>query len=224
MEGWKRLLTSADLANAVFVDFEARVSGPQILLGVSTSPEDFTQYVMDPVFWPAGSARAQGACERCWCVNTSFEQAVQAVTVIARLQGSVIVGFSKHELDVVLDAFPDLRDTWTEVYRDGKRTAKRWLRESHPGVSFERTPRSGRHTLDRYMDLAGYEVPTSYGTGNTGSRLAEVRRQLEAKGSYQALTPTAKGKWTKLLMHNYHDVFGLRAVLEKACAELGADW
>jgi hypothetical protein len=36
---------------------------------------------------------------------------------------------------------------------------------------------------------------------------------LIKRGRYERLTPTAKGKWTKLLAHNKIDCDGLRALM-----------
>jgi hypothetical protein len=43
-----------------------------------------------------------------------------------------------------------------------------------------------------------------------------VRTQLQRRGSFDRLTPTAKGKWTKLLRYNETDVRNLRAMVRAA--------
>ena len=41
-------------------------------------------------------------------------------------------------------------------------------------------------------------------------------RQIIKRGSYEAITPVAKAKWTKLLSHNEWDCRGTRHVLLRA--------
>lgn len=219
-DNWKRYLSLDEAHSAVYVDFEARMQGPQALLGVSWSGEGFSQYVVDSDLWPAGEAKAEGTCDRCWCINATLDSAVKIVTAFAELLNRRIVGFSRHELDVISELTPSVKEIWERHYRDGKRTLKKWARELHPEYQFQRIRGSGRYSLAQFMELGGYEVPRAYGPGKTGQRLASVRDQLRRKGSYRELTPTVKGKWAKLLMHNYHDVQGLRFLVEKACSEL----
>jgi hypothetical protein len=74
-----------------------------------------------------------------------------------------------------------------------------------------------------YLGAIGYEVPTSHGPGNTGSRIQAVRAALERTGgSYESLTRVQKSKWTNLLQHNRHDCEGMKAFCLKAAADLEA--
>jgi hypothetical protein len=67
----------------------------------------------------------------------------------------------------------------------------------------------------------GYLVPKSFGPGNSASRIRAVREMLLKKGGdYSLLTPTVKAKWTKALLHNWHDCNGMREVMIR-CAEKG---
>ncbi len=69
----------------------------------------------------------------------------------------------------------------------------------------------GRHQLHQYLTCIGYSVPPAFGPGNSAKRIRDVRDMLAARhGDYAALTPTAKGKWTRGLQHNWHDCNGLR--------------
>ena len=104
---------------------------------------------------------------------------------------------------------------------DSKRIARRWKNKYHRDVTFMRIPGQGRHRLAEYMGLIDYDVPRTAGPGNTGQRLRSVRKQLVSHGGdYGKLTGVAKGKWTKVLSHNYHDCVGMRAVTVKAMTDL----
>ena len=77
-----------------------------------------------------------------------------------------------------------------------------------------KNPMSGKNQLSRYLDLIGYDVPKAYGPGNSAKRIRDVREMLgKRNGAYAALTPVAKAKWTKALLHNWHDCVGLRALM-----------
>lgn len=219
---WKRVLSSDDLSKAVFVDFEARSAGPEALLGVLTPRGDFKQFVTDPVLWPASASGRSDSTNGLRCVPSTIEAAVSAVVLIARALGGPIIGFSLRELEAVRHSVPAFAPAWEELYVDGKYTAKRWHRTLHSEVVFEKRRGYGRYTLDQFLGLAGYEVPKIHGPGNTGQRLAYVRGQLSDRGEFALLTKAAKTKWSNLLAHNYHDVHGLRWLLQVATSELEA--
>jgi len=218
---WKRILKPEEVSRAVFIDFEAQKEGPQVLLGVLTPDNDFTQYVVDPSFDSAAEAKLKGSCPKCWCLSASLSDAIGEATQAAHKSGGPIVGFTRHELEVVVDSVSERASTWKERYRDGQKTAKRWARRFRPDYEFVSTRGSGKYSLDQFLKLAGYEVPRIHGQGNTGNRISYVRKQLERHGSYEQITPTAKKKWSNLLMHNYHDVHGLRELVQIATKDLG---
>jgi hypothetical protein len=57
--------------------------------------------------------------------------------------------------------------------------------------------------------------PIHLGIEKTTSRIKHVKDQLIARESFDALTPVAKAKWTKLLDHNRHDVMGMERLVKK---------
>ena len=105
--------------------------------------------------------------------------------------------------------------------------AKQWKKRAYPDVTFEvdpKAPLNGRNQLSRYLDLIGYSVPRAHGPGNSAQRIRYVRDMLARNdGDYAALTPTAKGKWTKALEHNWHDCNGLRALMVRCAVDADAD-
>ncbi len=62
----------------------------------------------------------------------------------------------------------------------------------------------GNRLVD-FMPLLDQSIPSTHAAGKTTSRLRHVIAQLESRGSYAALTPTAKRKWTNLVKHNRRD-------------------
>ena len=63
------------------------------------------------------------------------------------------------------------------------------------------------------MEATDYKVPAIHGPGNTAQRILYVRNQVLRKGNFDAISPSAKTKWTNVLSHNYHDCVGLRHVM-----------
>jgi hypothetical protein len=206
-------ITPEQASSAVYVDFEGTEADPAQLLGVLTPDGEFTQFVLNSRLGSAALARSR-ASGTGHCVIATIDEAVEH---IARYldAGTVVAAWSRHEYDVIMDAAsPSPSKTAVlSALRDAKATAKRWKRREHPDVQWTRIRYRGINTLDRFMNLVGYDVPSAFGPGLTGKRLRRVHQQLEAKHSYDRITPTTKAQWTKLLEHNRHDCVGMRAVV-----------
>ena len=118
-----------------------------------------------------------------------------------------IVGYSERELNVFADYNLDI----TELYFDARKELKRWY--------FERKlpNRPKPFALKSVLIHMGYPDYQSFGNRQTTQRIASVKIQLINKNQdYSALTPTVKGKWTKVLKYNKQDVIGLLWALENA--------
>ena len=50
--------------------------------------------------------------------------------------------------------------------RDGKVSAKQWLRSKHPQARMAASPGAGKHRLKEYLALIGYKLPPHFGDGN----------------------------------------------------------
>jgi len=70
--------------------------------------------------------------------------------------------------------------------------------------------------LKDFLELIEYPVPKYLGVQQTTQRILYVKKMLARRGDYDALTPTAKGKWTKVLKHNESDVLGMEELVLKA--------
>jgi hypothetical protein len=204
---------------ALYIDFEGRKYEPPLLLGVLMPTGDgaetrFMQFVFDPLFREA--AEAKGAS------IATVEDTMRLLTAIAR-RGQAVVAWSRHERDTIVQAGGEAARSVQSRYRDARELARHWRRKVRPDLKPETIPYSGRHRLAFYLDAIGYEVSTSHGPGNTGSRIQTVRAALESTGGrYDRLTRVQKAKWTNLLEHNRHDCEGMRTFCLKAAAELEA--
>ena len=209
-------ITTREARRAIYIDFEGTQAEPACLLGVLTPDDEFVQFVMDPVLRTASDARSKLA-GRGHCARATLDEAVDYIAGRLR-DGSVVAAWSRHDADVITKFATEsaAKDLVLAQYRNAKQTARRWKKRCHPSIKWKKVPFQPTYSLDRFMKLVGYVVPKAHGPGNTGQRLRYVKAQLLKRGCFDALTPTAKGKWTRLLGHNYHDCFGLRAVTQVA--------
>jgi hypothetical protein len=200
---------------AIYLDFEGTAVDSPSLLGVLVEDE-FTQYVFEPDLEPA--ARAKAVDLGGTCRFTTPEEAFRDLRRRIGQERRRVFAWSTREQVAIgeLVSDPDDRTFWTATVENGIPVAAAWKRRHHRHVTFPKGPRgrSGRNVLSRYLDLIGYPVPSVHGPGNTAARIRFVRGALAKRGSYEALTPVQKAKWTNLLLHNRHDCAGLRALME----------
>ena len=102
-------------------------------------------------------------------------------------------------------------------YLDTRPLAIAWRRTQHPevdrAVKARRRRRRERGEFDRGREnslsalakLAGIALPPRYGAGLVTARLRAVIGQIDGRGSFEAITPTAKAKWANLVRHNRWD-------------------
>ena len=108
---------------------------------------------------------------------------------------------------------------WEGRVIDAKLLARRWVRSAYPHHEFQRTDFRGRHTLDQYLKLIQYPVPSVQGAGRTGARLRSLRHALASGQPVECWPPSKKRYWTNLLGHNLHDCYGLKAIVDRMHAD-----
>jgi hypothetical protein len=170
------------------------------VLGV-LGPTGLTQYVLLRELWPMTACGRGATC--------SLEDALATVRDQAKPHQRLFA-WSIHELVTIRQFVQDEKLLcWYESHLENALPiARRWLRRSEP------TAVPASNTLAYYLRFVGYRVPPSLGPGNTGKRIRDVRQMLQRhQGQFATLTPTAKGKWTRMLEHNRHDVEGLRFLM-----------
>jgi len=207
------MLTLEELKHAIVIDFEGLEADPLVLCGALIDGE-FCQVVFDQRL--ASAARAKNLA----IVDAALwlDQLVQRASVEDRL----IVAFSNHEKKMI-----ERHTDWElgDRYMNVLPLLKQWRRKVHPDeharvlAKRRRLRNQGKrvdgagNTLLDFARLAGIRPPHGYGKGRTTNRIKHVRDQLKRRGSYEKLTPTAKGKCTNLLKHNEFDVCGLYELL-----------
>ena len=206
-----RTVLPEEAHRGIYIDFEGTAVDPPSFLGVTWvdgETQHFVQHVLEKSLWPAAVAKEN-------CLVSEWED-LKEVRELSEKEERLIFAWSTHEATELGKRSPD-GEWFSSNVINAIPIAKKWKREFHPDVTFTRDPQHpmlGRNRLDRYLKLIEYDVPSILGPGNSARRIRDVRNMLNNKdGDYSALTPTAKGKWTKSLNHNWHDCNGMRALL-----------
>ncbi len=220
-------LTIEEAEQAIYIDFEGTAVDPPSLLGVlvvDNCKTEFVQYVVEEGLWQAALAKDEDPAWPWACIPASWAD-LACVRHRSEKENRRVIAWSIHESDeLVRHAGSGDQEWFGENVVNAIPLGRKWQRRVHPGSHLERDPDNwmrGRHQLQRYFDLVGYEVDKAFGPGNSAQRIRTVRDQLvKRNGEYLDMTPVAKGKWTKALKHNFYDCDGLRAVVIRCAWDL----
>jgi len=209
-----RLISTSDWQRAIYIDFEGRVNDPESLLGTACE-SSWSVFIIEPELWSAASHSHHSG----EVLAAPPGDALAAIRQRAILENRLVAAWSSRE-GTAIRTTPGLNsndyDWWEHNLVDAKPHAKKMAREHRIPIQVRKsTMGSGlnKHSLASYMEATGYQVPTIHGPGNAAQRIFYVRKQVLAKGSFDAITRSAKTKWTNGLSHNYHDCMGLRHVM-----------
>lgn len=198
----------------IFIDFEGNKDKPPTFLGVlerSTGAETFHQYILEELF--AGLAPSDKHPQ------LRVASLVNILGDIDRRHGknTRVYAWSSREQTAIDELLSDteLSARWANRIIDAKQLAKRWARTTFPDHQFKKTEFRGRHTLDQYLDLISYTVPSVHGAGKTGDRLRSIRETLIKGQPFESWPPSKKKYWTNLLAHNKHDCYGMMAIIDR---------
>lgn len=201
----------------IFIDFEGNKDKPPTFLGVlerTADNEIFRQYILEDAF----AVLAPSDQHRQLRI-ASLAEILEGID--ARYgQDAVVYAWSSREqtaIDELLEGVA-LSTQWTNRITDAKQLAKRWAHAAFPDHEFKKTEFRGRHTLDQYLELIDYKVPTVQGAGKTGSRLRSLRETLNSGQLFETWPPSKKKYWTNLLAHNRHDCYGMMSIIDRISA------
>jgi hypothetical protein len=198
-----RHITPTEAVRAVYLDFEGFQDQEPALVGYQIGDHSH-QVVTDPALEPAARATDLPVA--------TFDEIMTKLVRVTKQAQRRIVGYSEHEWRVTREfSAVDIGP----LYANGRVILKRWWNRFRP---FEQPQ---EWTLAEFERCAGVERPRHLRCGHATARLRYVRDQILARGSYEALTPTAKGKWTKLFAYNELDVRNLQALVLRAAGDLG---
>lgn len=203
-----------DWKRAIYIDFESRVKDPESLLGVACEGV-WSVCILEPELWsaaayshPKGEVRAMEPLE-----------AFDAIRQRAETERRLVAAWSSREGEGIRETLGlPLGDQqwWENNLIDAKKYAKKMARDLKVPIRprFSTMGKGvNKHSLASYMEATSYQVPAVHGPGNAAQRILYVRKQIVAKGSFDAITRSAKTKWTNGLSHNYHDCIGLGHVM-----------
>jgi hypothetical protein len=205
------LITKEESEKAIYIDFEGFQDKSPTLIGCWCDGS-FSQIVFDPVLKPA--AKAKGLSVR------EAKQATEDLLRWATAQNRRIIAYTQHEKRLASSYFGvDL----SPVYADARMIAKKWLahlKKRHVNWKEEYPHWDIEYGLKDFFELTGYDRPSYLGKQKSTKRIRDVTNMLVKRNChYERLTHTTKGKWTKLLKHNEHDVIGMRYVIEKTLSD-----
>ncbi len=133
----------------------------------------------------------------------SAESEARSLLRLAREEERLVFGFSPRCLEMASSVEADqLRP----LFVDGQQSATEWCRRQ--GSNIRRSL-----SLGDLLRMTGVICPPGVDGKATSKRLRDVRAMMLARGSYEALTPVGKGKWTNLLKQNRVRCEGLRALM-----------
>ncbi len=197
----------------IFIDFEGNKDKPPTFIGLlerTGSHVSFFQYILEDTFKVLAPSS-----QHLQLSNTTLIQVLKDLDSRFDLN-TPIYAWSSHEQSLIAESIVnnELADAWNNRIIDAKKQAKRWAKVAYPEHKFETKPFRGRHTLDQYLELIGYKVPTVHGAGKTGARLTIIREMITTGRMVDDWPPSVKSHWTKLLAHNKHDCFGMMAIVD----------
>jgi hypothetical protein len=202
----------------IFIDFEGNEKKPPTLLGVLERTADFEvfhQYILEDIFAVLSPSEKHPQL-----LVDSLDNILNDLDTRYG-PNAIVYAWSSHEQTTINALLADstISSKWANRIIDAKKIARPWARKTFPDHEFNKTERRGRHTLDQYLDLIKYKVPTVHGAGKTGKRLRSLRETL-IKGQPFESWPTSKKKyWTNLLAHNKHDCYGMMAIIDRISAD-----
>jgi hypothetical protein len=197
----------------IFIDFEGNKDKPPTFIGLlerTGSHVSFFQYILEDTFKVLAPSS-----QHLQLSNSTLIQVLKDLDSRFDLN-TPIYAWSSHEQSLIAESIVnnELDDAWNNRIIDAKKQAKRWAKVAYPEHKFETKPFRGRHTLDQYLELIGYKVPTVHGAGKTGARLTVIREMISTGRTIDDWPPSVKSHWTKLLAHNKHDCFGMMAIVD----------
>ena len=192
-------ISAADARRAIFVAFEGARNEPPAVVGVLTET-DFIQFVCDRTLMPAAAEKDLPLLD--------FAEVADLVGSRCRSEMRHLVADSADILATINHFGPvDL----SERFIDGLQLGAVWVASNHPAFKLPEPLR-----LADLLPLISFPRAPSLGHQKSAKRLRAVRTMIERKGSYEELTGTVKGQWTKLLRHNESACRGLQAVVVAA--------
>ena len=224
-----RQISHQEAEVGIYIDFEGTATDPSSFVGVLYKRGDtllWDQVVFEEALRPLvadyKSDKLRGVTQP---RMGEFTKTFKDLRAIAEDDGRLLFAFSEREIDELRERLPkEELDWWEANLLNVRKYAVKWKRKNHPDVVFERVKfRGGKNSLDNFLKLIRFNVPSILGPGNSAQRIRYVRNMLNKwGGDPNKLTVVAKGKWTKALNHNWYDCIGTRELMIEIHKEISA--
>ncbi len=210
----KNRLTPQEARKALYIDFEGRKDAAPVLLGCAHragrgAKPWIWQAVTDPLFEPL--TRIDGDIEL-----LLLPDAVERILQRAEANDRLIVAWSEHELDVVMEYCPQHLARFEARFVNARTFAVYWRNAVHGGN------RPDTRDLPTYLALLKYPLPEGAGPGRAGETIRLVRAALEKGQGIDGLTDNQRNRWQQLRDHNLHDCHGMKRICVLAADEIAA--
>lgn len=215
-------LTPNEARRAIYIDLDGNFYRPSTLLGIlyafehaDGSSADFDvveQWVLEPSF------RGSVGVEPSVTGRANLASLVRKLIAQATREQRRIVSWDLNDFDLIMTALGTRKRAtraFTALYRYAEWTAEVWAQSWNNGERF------WEHSLLRYMERIGYNVPADHAVHLTGDALGTIRKTLELRGrNWQKLTERDRTKFRAALTHSRHNLLGGRAVATHAMSFL----
>ena len=192
-------LTSAEADNALYVAFEGLVEMAPAVVGILQN-ELFEQFVCDPILMPAAAEKNISF--------SSFNEIALQLEKRCSQQNRRLVALCH-------------RKTSTALQKAGVNIEERTC--SAESIAAQLTGHSSRarsnNCLQEFLSLVSLGPRPHLRQHNSPKRLRAVRTMIRRKDSYEKLTRTVKGQWSKLLQHNENECRSLRDFVVAAVSQ-----
>ena len=207
----------------IFLDFEGFMDKNPSLVGYQIEGQ-FKQIILDKNFLQISNETETEFQE--------FEEFCEWIILKSNELDEPITAWSSNEFNVFKDFQEDIN--YCNLLQEAKKKIKqnKTFSKAHKAMPQywvgQKKNKSGkvrqsnnpflkkRWDLITVLKLLNYPgLNTGYGKGKVTARLSAIQGGLNARGSYKKLTPVQKGKWTKLLRHNFIDVDGMVYIADK---------
>ena len=223
-------VSEEEARRGIYIDFEGTVKDPASFLGILLVDDgdvaEFDQPVFEEALWPVARHHRPGKKHGYAPREADFKQTCDALRERADSESRKLFAYSQHEIDVISERIHCDSEVqwWQDNLINALPYAKAWKKRHYSEVEFKKDkkkPLSGKHTLDQFLKLIGYEVPALLRSGNSAQRIKYVKTMLiKHGGNYEALTAVAKRKWTNACRHNFHDCAGLGELMIRCTRDI----
>ena len=207
----------------IYLDYETSRAGNCYLVGDQIDGK-FTQIVTD--------RRLEGLAEFHNLEIKTPAKATYDLLSYAKDSNSIIVAYSQAEREYfkLFSTNFDSEKFTDTLYLNLPKAAKKWINRFRAdefdalppfllGANEFRT-RTLRRALCSVMRLTSFRAPNGYAPGKTSGRFKTVADALVMRNqNYSCLTPTQKGKATKVLRHNQFDVEALPVLFNEILSD-----